>query len=141
MSYCEDHGNYRGYCKQTHTGCRFHDFKVVGDGKWGVLERCLLCGHYEEYKKGSDGSMDNVKYLKDHIRDFCQSTGSTAHIFKEIYGAKAVARSLQAKNREGQIDEALKEGQEAQRESLKFWRQMEGKGFTRTEILRMIESI
>lgn len=65
--------------------CKYHKFLVLLSNSEAQVERCELCGHKEIYRK-LEGTVDNKKYLKDHIRDTAQPFGSTAKIFEEIYG-------------------------------------------------------
>ena len=55
-------------------------------------ERCRFCHKLVSYKKIEGGRIDNAKYLRDHIRDFCQPHGATARIYEQIYGKASVRR-------------------------------------------------
>lgn len=67
------------------TSCKYHNFTSIHSDKNVQVERCKQCGYQKKYNK-VEGRVNNVEYLKDHVRDFAQPTGPTAHIFKQFYG-------------------------------------------------------
>lgn len=77
-----------GACR---TGARWCRWKVLhSDGEY-QLEYCLYCKKTAHYKT-VNGRIDNTRYLRAHIRDFCQPFGSTSQIYRQIYGAKAIMK-------------------------------------------------
>lgn len=55
-----------------------------------TCETCQFCGTKRVYKKTLAGRMDNPRYLRDHIRDFCQPTGPTHKVFAELYDGTGI---------------------------------------------------
>jgi len=66
------------------------EFKTTKDNDLVHKEACKHCKREVVYAKHANGRIDNNRYYREHIRDFCQPSGPTAHIFKAIYGEKAV---------------------------------------------------
>ena len=69
-------------------GCRFgqpHDFAQVRDTPSFKVERCRICRLRKKYNKDAKGRTDNPEYLRDHVRQFCQETGSTRGVFAKLY--------------------------------------------------------
>jgi hypothetical protein len=56
-----------------------HETKTV---KWEV---CMGCNMKKRYNKGYRGRVNNVEYLKDHVRNFAQRFGATKGVFNRIY--------------------------------------------------------
>lgn len=75
-----------GVCKTNALWC---DFKPLLDNEDVVKEVCRFCNKYMYYNK-VDGRIDNKRYFRAHIRDFCQPYGVTRKIFIDLYGYKAV---------------------------------------------------
>lgn len=72
----------------TRFGCRWgmpHDFITVKDTKTFKIERCKLCGIRKKYNKGYHMRINNVEYLKDHVRNYAQESGSTKRVFAKLY--------------------------------------------------------
>lgn len=67
------------------TSCKYHSFTVIQSDKDRQVERCKQCGYTKSYNKVND-RVNNVEYLKDHVKDFAQPTGPTANVFEEVYG-------------------------------------------------------
>lgn len=126
-------------------GCEYHEFEVLRDTEEVQVERCKRCPHRVTYNKTADGQIDNVRYLKDHLRDFCQSTGPTSSVFLSVYGPEAYERSRRLKAqevmKESNEKEAWDQGVWESKESLKLWKTLESRGYTRREILQAIDKI
>lgn len=88
-------------CKTSALYC---DFAVNLDSETVQIETCKFCHRSVRYNK-KGGKVDNARYLRDHVRDFCQRTGPTALVYEEIYGRQHV------KDR----DQAIKEHEERQK--------------------------
>lgn len=72
----------------TRFGCRFgqpHDFEQIKDTKTAKFERCRICGVRKRWNKGYRGRVDNVAYLRDHVRQYAQPTGSTKRVFMKLH--------------------------------------------------------
>ena len=63
-----------------------HDYEVLSESIDGIRERCKECGKILITTKGRNDRINNVKYLKEHARDFAQPTGRTSRLYKKIYG-------------------------------------------------------
>lgn len=71
-------------CKYGHTV----PAKLQHDYPDCLVETCIECGTKLLYNKRKDGGIDNSKYYKDHLKDFAQPYGKTAHIYEMFYGKK-----------------------------------------------------
>ncbi len=73
----------------TDYGCKWsnvpHDFQPVGETSIIKVERCTICNLKESWKKGFKQRIDNVNYLKAHIRNFAQRGGATNRVFIRMY--------------------------------------------------------
>lgn len=72
----------------TRFGCRFgqpHDFTQIKDARSYKVERCTLCGKRVKTNKGYKGRVDNVKYLRDHLRNYAQQFGATKRVYNKLY--------------------------------------------------------
>ena len=66
---------------------KYCDFVVTISNDEVQVEVCQFCGKKVGYwKEKGTGRIDNAKYLRDHVRHFCQPFGPTRKIFEEIYG-------------------------------------------------------
>ena len=63
-----------------------HDYQYVSENVEGLVEICRTCRKRLITRKDHNQRIDNRKYLKEHVRDFCQKTGRTANLFKRFYG-------------------------------------------------------
>ncbi len=75
----------------TRFGCRWgmpHDFATIKDTKTYKVERCKICGVRKKYNKGYRMRIDNVAYLRDHVRNYAQENGSTKRVFAKLYKSK-----------------------------------------------------
>ena len=126
----------------SHDSCRYHDFIQRIDAPDAIVEDCKICGERVCYWK-RDGRIDNTKYLRDHIRDFCQPEGPTSRIYAEIYGEGARKRSLAIRRMKADAgrkkEEQFEEGLASTKEALRYWSKASGKGFTDKEILKAIQ--
>lgn len=63
-----------------------HNTKVLADYPDATVEVCRDCGKDLIYNKAKDGTIDNARYYKEHLRDFAQPVGPTSGIYAKIYG-------------------------------------------------------
>lgn len=113
--------------------CKYHDFKPIRDEEDAVVETCRNC-HIKEIYKKRDGRIDNAKYLRDHVRDFCQPWGATKKIYLEIYGEAALKRSLQM--RQGKPTESREDAIGAAKEDARIWERLSNRGHTEEDLQR-----
>lgn len=70
-------------------GCKTHgiphDLKIVYENKSKKIEVCQLCNKMFRWNKGFKGRVNNVEYLKAHIRNFAQKFGATKRVYHKIY--------------------------------------------------------
>lgn len=66
----------------------YHDYEPISDSGEALVEVCKICKKRLVTKKAPSGRIDNETFLHEHIRDFCQPTGRTSKIHKQIYGEK-----------------------------------------------------
>lgn len=115
---------------------KWHDYRIVAETSSGQRERCNFCGHEVCYpKKG----LNNVKYLKDHARDFFQHVGRTADEFIRVYGekkAKENQKLIDQKNNKVDWDLIKYET----KEYLRYWEKKSHAGFTDKEIISQIKN-
>lgn len=72
----------------TRFGCRFgqpHDFQFVGENKAIKVEVCAICRARRRWQKDAKGRVDNVNYLRDHVRQYAQPSGSTKRVFMKLH--------------------------------------------------------
>lgn len=73
-------------------GCRFrgipHDMMFVADTKAMKIERCRICGKIMKWRKSAKGRVNNIEYLKAHLRNTCQRFGATKRVYHKIYRNK-----------------------------------------------------
>lgn len=67
------------------TKVKFCDFTAIFEDDRAKVEQCIYCGRKEIYRKVG-GRTDNVRYLRMHVRNFCQPHGPTRRVFEEVYG-------------------------------------------------------
>lgn len=68
-------------------GCRFgtaHQFELIKDTPGAKMENCIICGLRKRWVKGNKGRINNVEYLRMHVREFAQPTGSTKRVFMKL---------------------------------------------------------
>lgn len=68
-------------------------FKVIRDLPDALIEVCVSCGKKVCYNKAKDGTVDNSKYLRDHLRDTLQPYGRTKELFYKIYGTAPIKKA------------------------------------------------
>lgn len=70
-------------------GCRYrnipHDLTIVHDNPHAKWERCRICNKTFRFNKGRKGRIDNVAYLRAHVRSFAQKFGATKAVYHRIY--------------------------------------------------------
>ncbi len=69
-------------------GCRDkmpHEFKILHETGIIKVEVCIRCNVKKRYNKKYKQRIDNLAYLKDHIRQFAQPNGKTKRIYNQIY--------------------------------------------------------
>lgn len=77
-----------------------HDFVQEVDNDEALVESCRYCGKRSYFNK-RDGRIDERLYLRTHFRDFLQPVGTTARLFRDVYGQDAVKSAQDvAKNME-----------------------------------------
>ena len=62
-----------------------HNYNVVKSSPSATVEVCSECKKRLVTKMDKQGRIDNVAYLKEHVRDTAQPTGATAKVFKQYY--------------------------------------------------------
>lgn len=72
-----------------------HDFVQEVDNDEAIVESCGYCGKRSYFNK-RDGRIDERLYLRTHFRDFLQPAGTTARLFREVYGHDAVEAAREA---------------------------------------------
>lgn len=95
--------------------CKYHTFVQTADYPEAVKEVCTRCGHREIYKK-VDGKIDNNKYARDHIADFCQPFGATRKVYLEIYGEKNIKANKETNEQQRTTNETRKMMAEAKKD-------------------------
>lgn len=70
-------------------GCKYrgipHDMQTIHDSirlKWEV---CRICNKKFRWNKGYRGRVQNIEYLKAHVRNFAQRNGATKAVYNRIY--------------------------------------------------------
>lgn len=69
-------------------GCKYgqpHDLRIVFENKRIKCEVCSICNKKFRWPKKFKGRVDNVEYLKAHVRNFAQRFGSTKRIYYKVY--------------------------------------------------------
>lgn len=72
----------------TDYGCKYglpHDLSIVHENKGYKWEICKTCNTKYKWRKGHKGRIDNVLYLKAHVRNFAQKFGATKRVYHKIY--------------------------------------------------------
>ncbi len=62
-----------------------HDYVEIGSNPDVQIEVCKECKK-KLVTKRNGGKAENLKYLKEHIRDTAQPHGATGKIFSKYYG-------------------------------------------------------
>lgn len=71
----------RGECR----GGSYHDLGIVHETPRYKWEICHRCNRKFKWNKTARGRVENVAYLKAHIRNFAQEGGPTKRPFMKIY--------------------------------------------------------
>lgn len=69
-------------------GCRFgqpHDMVQIKDCPRYKIEKCRICSRRFRWNKGYKGRIDNVEYLRAHVRQYAQPSGSTRRVHAKLY--------------------------------------------------------
>lgn len=93
--------------------CKYHFLVPTLETVEFIKEVCTKCGHREVYKK-VDGKIDNTKYARDHIADFCQPHGATRKIYLEIYGESRIKENRVTNEQQRETLKTRQEMKEAQ---------------------------
>ena len=69
--------------------CRYrgipHDLKIIHENPQIKIEVCQICNKKFRWNKGYKGRVQNVEYLKAHVRNCAQQWGATKRIYYKIY--------------------------------------------------------
>lgn len=71
----------RGNCKFG----TYHEMAIVHETPKFKVERCTICNKRFKWNKWNRGRVDNVEYLKAHVRAFAQPRGATNRVFQKLY--------------------------------------------------------
>ena len=63
-----------------------HHYEIVGETHNAIVEVCKECKKRLVTKQDKKGRIDNRIYLREHVADTCQPTGTTSKIFAKVYG-------------------------------------------------------
>lgn len=115
---------------------KYCDFEVIGDHPDAVVERCRFC-HRKVIYNVVGGRTDNQKYLRHHVRDFCQPYGITGNVYREIYGVENLKRwereEAEKKSRKAYYEkDAIKDA----KSDLKVYKRLQDKGYTFEELMK-----
>lgn len=70
-------------------GCRYrnvpHELEIVNETPRTKWEVCHICNRKFRFNKGYKKRVDNLAYLKAHVREFAQPNGATKRIYNRIY--------------------------------------------------------
>ena len=70
-------------------GCRNkgipHNMKILHENPQVKWEACTICNKKFRWNKGYRGRVDNVAYLKAHVRNFAQKSGATRRVYNRVY--------------------------------------------------------
>jgi hypothetical protein len=133
--------SFKEFPQNMKPNCRnndYCDFKILLDNDEAQVERCVRCMRKVIYNK-RDGRIDNEKYRKDHIRDFCQPFGVTSKVYEKVYGAKMLAlrrRMLEKDAQRDTEDKKMEDGKADVKAALKIWKQLSARGYTEKEIIK-----
>jgi len=96
-----------------------HDFHDVSDYADATVEMCTFCSTKIVWRKDDRGRMDNRRYLRVHLRSFCQPFGTTAKAFALAYGEKAWKQAVKKKQYRLPVD-----WEQAGRDALNYLRSL-----------------
>lgn len=70
-------------------GCKYrgipHDMSIVFENQRVKCETCKICTRRFRWYKGFRGRVNNVEYLRAHVRNFAQRWGATKRIYHKTY--------------------------------------------------------
>jgi len=69
-------------------GCKYgapHDLAIIFENTRLKVEQCGICSCKYRWNKRSKGRVDNVAYLKAHVRNFAQKFGATRRVYYKTY--------------------------------------------------------
>lgn len=70
-------------------GCRTrgipHDFTIVYENSRFKVEVCHLCNKKYKWNKRFLSRIDNINYLKAHVRNYAQKFGATKRVYNRVY--------------------------------------------------------
>jgi len=58
--------------------------KILDNGIYVKYEVCRICNKKFRWKKGYKGRIDNVAYLKAHVRNYAQKFGATKRVYYRV---------------------------------------------------------
>ena len=87
--------------------CRFEQ---IGDYSDAFKEICVYCSRTVIWNKDQFGRIDNRKFLRFHLRDFCQPYGLTGKVFAQVYGEEAFRKAMNRPSKKNySLDEAAED--------------------------------
>lgn len=78
-------------------GCRFgipHDPVKLHEDKRRIVEKCRRCGIRKIWLKGHKDRIDNIGYLRFHVRSLAQPNGSTKRVYNKIHNPEKLVINL-----------------------------------------------
>lgn len=81
----------------TRLGCRGgnpHDPVLLKETKAYKIEKCRLCGIRKRWNLSFKGRVNNVEYLRFHVRSFAQPNGSTKRVYNKVNNPNALKIQL-----------------------------------------------
>jgi hypothetical protein len=70
-----------------------HDYVIISETDNAIVEVGKECKKRLVTRKGEKGSIDNKRWLREHVRDTAQPSGITGKIFERYYGYSAPDKS------------------------------------------------
>jgi len=70
-------------------GCKYrgipHDLRIIHQNDNVKVEVCAICNRKFRWNKRYKGRVNNVAYLKAHVRQYAQRNGATKRVYYKIY--------------------------------------------------------
>jgi len=69
-------------------GCRNgqpHDLRITFQNDAVKWETCAICNKKFRWNKRYKGRVNNVEYLKSHVRNYAQRGGATKRVYMKVY--------------------------------------------------------
>ena len=70
-------------------GCRYrgipHDLRIIHQTDYIKIEACYICNRRFRWNKKYKGRVNNIEYLKAHVRNYCQRNGATKRVYMKVY--------------------------------------------------------